>query len=54
MKEMSVLEYVKAYSWLAFQKLPMVERRQEAYEDVTIFVDAEHGIMVVDRYSIGD
>ena len=54
MKEMSVLEYVRAYSWIAFQKLPMVERRQEAYEDITVFKDAEHDIKVVDRYSIGD
>ena len=51
---MTDMEYIRKYGYDEYKKLVFVERRQEAYHDVTILKDAERNITVEESFYIGD
>ena len=53
-RKMTDMEYIRKYGYDEYKKLVFVERRQEAYHDVTILKDAERNITVEESFYIGD
>lgn len=56
MKEISMIDYIKAYCGGKYSnfRLKITSRRQVPFYDITYYEDTERGLLVVDKFYVGD